>query len=84
MFYTVDMDKAVKEIAEEQAEETPKKKTPAPPAQQQASNIAVPQDFGPNLERLWEYKCPLTKGRNVSCIAWNKENPVSACLVTGQ
>ena len=40
------------------------------------SQIAV-SDMGPNLDRLWSYVCPLTKGRNVSCLAWNKSNPVS-------
>lgn len=33
--------------------------------------------LGPYLDRLWDYKCPLTKGRNVSCMVWNKQNPVS-------
>ncbi|CAG5118395.1 unnamed protein product [Candidula unifasciata] len=31
-------------------------------------------DMSPNLERLWSYDCPLTRGKNVSCIAWNKSN----------
>ncbi|TVK90645.1 WD repeat-containing protein 78 [Bagarius yarrelli] len=29
----------------------------------------------PALEFLWSYSCELTKGRNVSCMAWNKKNP---------
>ena len=33
--------------------------------------------LGPNLHKLWSYSCNLTKGRNVSCLAWNKLNPVS-------
>ena len=44
--------------------------------QSSLSQIAV-SDMGPNLDRLWSYVCPLTKGRNVSCLAWNKSNPVS-------
>ena len=36
-------------------------------------------DLGPNLDRLWAYQCPLSKGRNVSCMAWNRVNPV--CIV---
>ena len=38
---------------------------------------AAVQNMGPNLERLWTYNCQLTKGRNVSCMAWNTLNPVS-------
>jgi hypothetical protein len=34
-------------------------------------------DMGPNFDRLWSYQCPLTKGRNVSSLTWNKLNPVS-------
>lgn len=30
-----------------------------------------------NLERLWSFSCDLTKGLNVSSLAWNKTNPVS-------
>lgn len=36
----------------------------------------VQQYDGPTLEKLWTYSSPLTKDRNVSCIAWNKKNPV--------
>ncbi|VDI73906.1 Hypothetical predicted protein [Mytilus galloprovincialis] len=32
-------------------------------------------DMGPNFDRLWSYQCPLTKGRNVSSMSWNKLNP---------
>nr|KAF6384152.1 hypothetical protein mPipKuh1_018803 [Pipistrellus kuhlii] len=28
-----------------------------------------------NLERLWSFSCDLTKGLNVSSLAWNKSNP---------
>ncbi|XP_047395691.1 dynein axonemal intermediate chain 4 isoform X1 [Sciurus carolinensis] len=28
-----------------------------------------------NLERLWSFSCDLTKGLNVSSLAWNKANP---------
>ena len=34
-------------------------------------------DAGPNLDRLWAYHCALTKDRNISCLAWNRVNPVS-------
>ncbi|XP_029142883.1 WD repeat-containing protein 78 [Protobothrops mucrosquamatus] len=29
----------------------------------------------PFMEALWSYGCNLTKGNNVSCMAWNKLNP---------
>ena len=31
----------------------------------------------PRLNRLWTYSSPATTGRNVSCLAWNKNNQVS-------
>lgn len=34
-------------------------------------------ETGPKLDRLWSFTCALTKGHNVSCLAWNKANPVS-------
>ncbi|BFY99711.1 hypothetical protein BsWGS_02751 [Bradybaena similaris] len=36
--------------------------------------ILSQMDMSPNLERLWSYDCPLTRGKNVSCMAWNKSN----------
>ncbi|XP_049992018.1 dynein axonemal intermediate chain 4 isoform X4 [Alexandromys fortis] len=38
--------------------------------------IATEQSTIPaNLERLWSFACDLTKGLNVSSLAWNKANP---------
>ncbi|XP_031569153.1 WD repeat-containing protein 78-like isoform X2 [Actinia tenebrosa] len=31
-------------------------------------------ELGPRLNKLWSYSCSLTKGNNVSCMAWNKKN----------
>ena len=36
-------------------------------------------ELGPRLEKLWSYSCGATKARNVSCVTWNKRNPVSIC-----
>jgi len=41
----------------------------------EAPAVAI-TDMGPNLDRLWAYQAPISKGRNVSCIAWNKVNSV--------
>ena len=30
----------------------------------------------PHLTKLWGFKCPLTQGRPVTCIAWNPTNKV--------
>lgn len=38
---------------------------------------AVKEIPPPFLEPLWSYGCYLTKGNSVSCMAWNKLNPVS-------
>jgi len=40
-----------------------------------SSAVATLAQLGPNLHKLWSYSCNLTKGRNVSCMAWNKLNP---------
>ncbi|XP_008567225.1 PREDICTED: WD repeat-containing protein 78 [Galeopterus variegatus] len=36
---------------------------------------AVQSTIPANLERLWSFSCDLTKGLNVSSLAWNKTNP---------
>lgn len=54
-----------------------------PEDKQSSINIAV-NDMGPNLDRLWSYVCPLTRGRNVSCLAWNKANPDLIAVGYGQ
>ena len=41
-------------------------------------------DMGPNFDRLWSYQCPLTKGRNVSSLTWNKLNPDLFAVGYGQ
>lgn len=30
----------------------------------------------PHLTKLWGFKCPMTQGRPVTCIAWNPSNKV--------
>ncbi|XP_013413827.1 WD repeat-containing protein 78-like [Lingula anatina] len=47
------------------------------------NQVAV-SDAGPSLERLWVYSCPLTKGKNVSCMSWNKKNPDLIAIGYGQ
>ena len=39
--------------------------------------LAVSDGMGPNFDRLWAYTCKMTQGRNVSCLSWNRVNPVS-------
>ncbi|XP_056315050.1 dynein axonemal intermediate chain 4 [Danio aesculapii] len=36
------------------------------------------------LDRLWEFSCELTMGRNVSCMVWNKKNPDLLAVGYGQ
>ncbi|XP_039185032.1 dynein intermediate chain 4, axonemal isoform X2 [Crotalus tigris] len=38
----------------------------------------------PFMEALWSYGCNLTKGNNVSCMAWNKLNPDLLAVGYGQ
>lgn len=46
------------------------------PTEEQKNTPVDIAQLGPNLDRLWAYSCLLTKGRNVSCMAWNRLNPV--------
>ncbi|XP_028413051.1 WD repeat-containing protein 78-like isoform X2 [Dendronephthya gigantea] len=39
------------------------------------SPVVSVTELGPNLDKLWTYSCSITKGRNVSCMAWNPQNP---------
>ena len=36
----------------------------------------IPTKIGPNLSRLWSYDCTATKSLSVTCLVWNKHNPV--------
>mmetsp|Transcript_5976 Transcript_5976/g.13861 ORF Transcript_5976/g.13861 Transcript_5976/m.13861 type:complete len:746 (-) Transcript_5976:24-2261(-) len=38
-------------------------------------SVKAPGARGGKLELLWSYECDLSKGRNVSCMAWNKLQP---------
>ncbi|XP_072173395.1 dynein axonemal intermediate chain 4-like [Diadema setosum] len=69
-----DIDKAEPEETESQVSAPTTVATPAQPPASAANQVNLTQ-LGPNLDRLWAYSCSLTKGRNVSCMAWNKNNP---------
>jgi hypothetical protein len=32
-------------------------------------------DDAPRMEHLWDWVCPITAGKNVACMGWNKANP---------
>ncbi|KAG2499039.1 hypothetical protein HYH03_003224 [Edaphochlamys debaryana] len=32
-------------------------------------------DDAPRMEHLWDWVCPMTAGKNVACMGWNKANP---------
>lgn len=36
----------------------------------------VEEEPDPSLELLWTFSCELTKGWNITCMAWNKQNTV--------
>lgn len=40
--------------------------------------------MGPTVDRLWAYSCSITKGRNVSSMAWNKVNSDILAVGYGQ
>ncbi|KAL8606491.1 hypothetical protein ACOMHN_037722 [Nucella lapillus] len=46
--------------------------------------LITSDDMGPNLARLWSYSCPLTKGHNAACMAWNRTNPDLLAVGYGQ
>ncbi|XP_022352889.1 WD repeat-containing protein 78 isoform X1 [Enhydra lutris kenyoni] len=58
------------EKLEQETEEEVKKE------EEEEIEISTEQSTIPaNLERLWSFSCDLTKGLNVSSLAWNKTNP---------
>ncbi|XP_027466337.1 WD repeat-containing protein 78 isoform X3 [Zalophus californianus] len=58
------------EKLEQETEEEVKKE------EEEEREIGTEQSTIPaNLERLWSFSCDLTKGLNVSSLAWNKTNP---------
>ncbi|KAF3819751.1 hypothetical protein GH733_015260 [Mirounga leonina] len=59
-----------REKLEQETEEEVKKE------EEEEIEIGTEQSTIPaNLERLWSFSCDLTKGLNVSSLAWNKTNP---------
>uniref|UniRef100_A0A2K5R0H4 Dynein axonemal intermediate chain 4 n=1 Tax=Cebus imitator TaxID=2715852 RepID=A0A2K5R0H4_CEBIM len=54
----------------EEVEEEPKKEE-----EEEIEIDAEESTILANLERLWSFSCELTKGLNVSSLAWNKTNP---------
>ncbi|XP_043859847.1 dynein axonemal intermediate chain 4 isoform X2 [Dromiciops gliroides] len=53
-------------------------------ATEEESMEASEEPIPPNLERLWSFSCDLTKGHNVSSMAWNKANPDLLAVGYGQ
>ncbi|XP_041475347.1 dynein intermediate chain 4, axonemal-like [Lytechinus variegatus] len=78
-----DVDRVEPEETESQASLPTAGTAPSAPPTSTANQVALTQ-LGPNLDRLWAYSCSLTKGRNVSCMAWNKGNPDLIAVGYGQ
>lgn len=55
--------------------------TPPPPA---AAASAPEEEEERKLEKLWSFKCPLTRGRTISCMAWNRVNKDLLAVSYGQ
>uniref|UniRef100_A0AAY4E3I1 Dynein axonemal intermediate chain 4 n=1 Tax=Denticeps clupeoides TaxID=299321 RepID=A0AAY4E3I1_9TELE len=43
--------------------------------QLQLADEVKTESLSPFLECLWTFRCDITAGRNISCMAWNKKNP---------
>ncbi|XP_037644614.1 dynein intermediate chain 4, axonemal isoform X2 [Sebastes umbrosus] len=46
---------------------------PDPLVEQREEDTESPPS--PAVERLWAFSCELSRGRSISCMAWNKKNP---------
>lgn len=46
------------------------------PATQELSKEDEETSLSLTLEHLWAFRCEITKGRNITCMAWSKKNPV--------
>ncbi|KAH6573738.1 hypothetical protein BASA60_005920 [Batrachochytrium salamandrivorans] len=42
------------------------------------------ESHAPTLQLLWSYRCELTRGRNVMCMAWNKQNEDIIAVAYGE
>lgn len=47
------------------------------PATEEQSEEGDEGSSAPTLERLWAFSCELTKGRNITSMAWNKKSLVT-------
>uniref|UniRef100_A0A8C9YX04 Dynein axonemal intermediate chain 4 n=1 Tax=Sander lucioperca TaxID=283035 RepID=A0A8C9YX04_SANLU len=45
------------------------------PETEEKSEEGEESSSSPTLERLWAFSCELTRGWNITCMVWNKENP---------
>ncbi|XP_026220601.1 WD repeat-containing protein 78-like isoform X2 [Anabas testudineus] len=45
------------------------------PATQELSKEDEETSLSLTLEHLWAFRCEITKGRNITCMAWSKKNP---------
>lgn len=49
----------------------------AKPGTEEQSEEGEESASSPSLEYLWAFSCELTKGCNITSMAWNKINPVT-------
>nr|XP_057932555.1 dynein axonemal intermediate chain 4 [Doryrhamphus excisus] len=63
-----DEDREEKQLEEEQEEVVIEK-------EEEEKEEKEEEPKGPALEHLWTFCCELTKGRNITSMAWNKHNP---------
>ena len=73
---------ASKEDESESTEETLHQQQTQQQQQQETKEETIPTKIGPNLSRLWSYECTATKALTVTCLAWNKQNPVGFSFFT--
>jgi hypothetical protein len=72
---------AAQETAAEPAAPSESEETPTVSS---AGAAAADQEEESRLEKLWSFKCPLTRGRTISCMAWNRINQDLLAVSYGQ
>ncbi|XP_077424536.1 dynein axonemal intermediate chain 4 [Vanacampus margaritifer] len=62
-------------VPEVKQEEQPKEEEKEEEEEEEEEEEKEEDAVKPSLELLWIFSCELTKGWNITCMAWNKKNP---------
>nr|XP_049580264.1 dynein axonemal intermediate chain 4 isoform X2 [Syngnathus scovelli] len=71
-----ELDEVAEEVQEVKVEEQVKEEEQKEEEEEVQAEEEEEEVVAPSLELLWTFSCELTKGWNITCMAWNKQNLV--------